>query len=259
MNRTIRLSSLLCAAVLMPIGSAQASFTLIENFEGLTAGALGTQNGWTSDEDYTLVNDPSGGGNQVLQYVAGAQGGAYLPLGDAAIGTSESGTLFARIHFDTDGNANIGLTDVNAPGAYGDFRVQINRQGATAIKGRDGGGFQDLTSTPGDLADDVATWYNVWVVANNATDTSRVFIQSDGDALFATQTEVFPPDGALNFRVAAPEALDTLVLRSQAGTFFFDDIHLSPGTDLSNPTVPEPTAPALLLLGMSAFLRRKRS
>ncbi len=72
-------------------------------------------------------------------------------------------------------------------------------------------------------------------MANNATDSSRVFIQSDDDPDFANQTEVFPPDGLLNFRFGTTTELGTLMLRAQEGTAYWDDFYISAGTDLSNP------------------------
>ena len=261
MNKPKTFKHLLCAAVLIPIGSAQATFTLLENFEGLAAGGLDSQNGWTAGAEFTLVNDPAGGANQVLQYSAGAQSGAYRSLGGSAISTT--GTLFARFRFESTANANLGLTDVAAPAGYGDFRVQINRQNGTPLKGRDGGAFVDLdtdsSSAIGDVADEGGTWYNIWMLADNSSDSTRVFLQSDGDALFATQTEVFPTDGTLNFRAAAPGDLGTLMLRAQEGTAYFDDFYVSAGTDLSNPTaVPEPSSSIMLLVGMAGILRRRR-
>jgi len=248
------LKPLLFGALLVPFTSANAAFNLIEAFDGLTPGALDTQNGWTSGAEYTVVADPSGGGGQVLQYTAGAQSGAFKPVGASAIPDGATGTLFARFRFETTANANFGFAESAAPSAYGDFRVQINRQNGTPIKGRDGGGFQDLSP----LADNAGTWYNLWVVADNGTDTSRVFIQSDDDAAFATQTEVAPPDGTLNFRVPADGPLGTLYLRSQEGTAYFDDFYVSAGSDLSNPTIPEPSAALFSLLGASFLLRRRR-
>ena len=75
------LKPLLCSALFIPFTSANAAFNLIESFEGLTPGALGSQNGWTSSADYSVVADPAGGGGQVLQYTFGAQSGAYKALG----------------------------------------------------------------------------------------------------------------------------------------------------------------------------------
>lgn len=256
MKRTSKFKPLLCAAAVLPAGNAHAVFSLLENFDGLTAGALGTQGGWNSDAEYSVVNDPAGGTNQVLEFTGAGQSGAYLALGGAGVAEGASGTLFGRFRFIDTGNANLGLSEAAAPAAYNDFKVQINRQNGTPIKARDAGGFQDL-STP--LADNADTWYNIWAVADNATDTSRIYIQSDTDPDFATQTEVFTPDGTINFRSDTTDALSTLMLRSQEGTAYFDDFYISPGTDLSNPTIPEPSSLALLLLGGAAFARRKRS
>ena len=175
-------------------------------------------------------------------------------MGPSAIANGDSGTLFARFRFETTANANFGLSESAAPSAYGDFRVQINRQNGTPIKARDAGSFTDLT-TP--LADDVDTWYNLWVIADNGTDTSRIFIQSDGDAGFATQTEV-TTDGTISFRTAAAGDLVTLMLRAQEGTAYFDDFYVSAGTDLSNPTIPEPSTSLFGLLGAALLLRRRR-
>jgi hypothetical protein len=232
----MKLYPLLCGVLLLPLLTARAEFTLIENFEGLAPGALSGQNGWIAGAESTIVSDPAGGSNQVLEYVFGVQSGAYKALGASAIAEGATGTLFARFRFNTTANANFGFSDVAAPAVYNDFEAQINRQNGTAIKGRDGTVFVDLAPLGSPLlADNVDTWYKIWVVANNATDSSRVFIQSDADGDFTIQIEVFSPDGVLNFRFGTTTALITLMLRAQEGTVFWDDFYVSPGTDLTNP------------------------
>ena len=216
--------------------SVHGEFVLIDDFETLTPGPLSGQNGWTADVDYTVADDPAGGGNRVLQYLFGAQGGAFRPLGDLAVNDGETSTLFFRFRFSEDGNGNTGFSDVAAPSAYPDFESQVNRQESTALKGRDGAGFQDLGySDPPVVADEVEVWYSIWVVADNLNDTSRMFLQSNDDPDFAVQTEVFVPDGTINFRNGTGLPLTTLMLRAQRGTVYWDDIYVSDGEDLSNP------------------------
>lgn len=231
MKTSIFLSSLIFVTT-----SARGEFTLIENFENLPVGPLGTQNDWVADPDYTVETDPTGTANLVLKYQFGAQGGAYLNLMTNAIDEGQSGTLFYRFRFDAEGNANTGFSDSTAPAAYGDYEAQINRQANTPLKGRDSGGFQDLN--PADsvaLADDPDIWYSIWLVTDNATDTSRIFIQSDDDPEFTTQTEMFVPDGMINYRNGTADQLITLALRSQQGIAYWDDFYVSPGLDLTNP------------------------
>jgi hypothetical protein len=215
---------------------ARAEFILIEDFDGLTEGALDSQNGWVADIDYTVVPDPDRPSNLILQYLFGAQAGAHKDLMANALAEGEEGTLFYRFRFDATGNGNTGFSDVASPVQYNDFESQVNRQANTPIKGRDGGGFQDLSPIDSALlADDPDIWYNIWLVADNETDTSRVFIQSNDDPDFLVQTEVGPPDGIMNFRFGTAESLATLMLRAQEGTVLWDDIYISPGVDLSNP------------------------
>ncbi len=181
--------------------------------------------------EYTVVSDPADGSNQVLQFVAGLQSGAYRALDESAVPDGESGTLFARFRFDQTGNANFGFSDVPAPAVYNDFEAQINRQNGTVLKARDGTGFLDFAP----IVDGVDVWYKLWLVADNESDSSRVYVQSDEDPTYAAQTELSVPDGTMNFRFGTSEALATLMLRSQEGTAFWDDFYVSPGTDLSEP------------------------
>ena len=242
------------ACACLPFSSANAAFSLVENFDGLNPGALDGQNGWTADSTFTVVNDPDGGSGQVLQFEAGGQTGAFRALGANAIEDNMVGTLFSRFRFNAEANANFGLSDVAAPGAFGDFEAQINRQNGTPINGRNGS--TAPTFLPFDpVADDIDTWYNIWVVSDNGTDTSEVYIQSDIDTTFATQTAVAP---VLNFRNGTADPLSTLFLRAQEGTAFFDDFFIAEGTDLSNPAVPEPSTSILTLCGIAIALRRRR-
>ncbi len=144
----------------LPLVAAQAEFTLVENFDALTPGALGSQNGWASGVEYTLVPDPADGSNQVLRYTFVVQSGAYKPLGANAVAEGATGTLFGRFRFEATTNANFGFSDVAAPAVYNDFEAQINRQNSTPIKGRDGTVFVDLTPSGSPLlADNVNAWY----------------------------------------------------------------------------------------------------
>ena len=55
------------------------------------------------------------------------------------------------------------------------------------------------------------------------------------DPDFLTQTEVSTPDGMIEFRNGTDLPLSTLMIRSQQGMAFWDDIYLSAGEDLGNP------------------------
>ena len=164
-----RLPRFLFAAIALLIVPAKGEFTRIDDFEELSPGNLDGQNSWTAGVEYSVVSDPGGGTNQVLQYTAGVQSGAFKGLAEDAVPEGASGTLFARFRFGSTANANFGFSDVAAPSVYNDFEAQINRQNGTFLKGRDGTGFQDFSPNVGGL--DV--WYKLWLVADNETDTSR--------------------------------------------------------------------------------------
>ena len=258
---------------------ALATFVLIEDFEsGFTAGnPIDNINGWTADNTYTAQVDPADSSNTVAHFFINQDGvpgenrdnyNAYKALGVSNhITDGTSGTLFMRIRFVANNrNANYGLSDENSPNAYNDFESQINFQDSTVMQARDGGDFVSLN--PGGntsvAVDNANVWYNVWMVPDNDSDTSQIYVQSDDDINFINQTQLFPNGDSsepINFRFGTTDALTTLFLRSNNGTMYWDDFYIdNAGANLTNP-IPEPTSGLLLVGGLITVVgsRRRRS
>ena len=182
------------------------------------------------------------------------------------IANNTTGTLFFRVRMGAnDINTNFGLTDVDAPSDFADFRAQGRAMG-NKLDTRDGGGFANLTTTgdgTGDEADQLNAWYNVWMVVNNQNNTVQYHVQSDDDSNFSTQTQLFKPGGGdIAFRSGTTAILDRLFLKNNTsgtpGTVYFDDFWIDT-TGVNLAVVPEPST--LVLLGIalgSVFLFRRR-
>jgi hypothetical protein len=120
------------------------------------------------------------------------------------------------------------LTDVDAPGAFTDFRAQIavgTVSGNITLQARNGAVFNDLAT----LSD--STTYSVWMITNNVTDKFDVYLQGGA---FATQTQV---GAGLDFRTATTNTLDRYfgLEAASSGTVFLDDIYVTPGVALDDP------------------------
>ncbi len=238
---------------------AFSALALVENFDDIALGDLNNDSAWTATTAVDVVVDPAGGTNRVVQQGGSGAQQAYLTLPGGGIAQGATGTLFFRMRFASTGNTNIGLSDLGSPGAYDDYESQLSRasdQGG-GLRARDANTFRNL-SGGGNAANNADTWYNVWMVVNNSEDTTQIYVQSDGDADFSTQTELTGGQ-ALNFRNGtATNGLQTLYLRGDFGDAFYDDFYID-GTEttLTNP-IPEPSIAVLSLLGAVVLLRRNR-
>lgn len=253
-----------------------AAFDLVDNFDAYVQGELSGQGGWATDVvgRWSVAAAPSGGiGNAASGSSATGSAAAYKALATPIPDSSAAATYFFRIYRDGPVNISSGLSDDVIPALFGAYEAQINAQHNTApddsLKVRDAGAFDDLG--PGTFA--LATWYNVWMIVNNSTDTYELYYDA---GIFGTPasalTHVADPNGGagdftFGFRNgAAANPLITALLAmggttpALTGNFLVDDIYIDlAGQNLANPTVPEPTAAAFLggaaLMGL---LRRHR-
>ncbi|MDQ8191321.1 hypothetical protein [Roseibacillus persicicus] len=265
MKRTLTFTTF---GLLGALSTSQGAFTLLEDFEGYTTGAIsGQSSNWSHDTSAGQADGTVGSsaGNQYL-----IQGGANnnhtkfdnttILIADGAIGT-----YFFRAFMTGDshvGAAMSPLTAATAGNAWGDAKpiVRIgNRVGSGANTQLYA--YNDNTYTP--LASDTVSgaWYNIWVLVDN-TDGNRdydVHIQSDDDGNYATQTQVGP--SGLGFRGDVAEGdLQSLFFRTaiNSNEVYFDDLYIDSTThNLVNP-VPEPTTALLGSLSLLTLLRRKR-
>ncbi|QNN21261.1 hypothetical protein HED60_02920 [Planctomycetales bacterium ZRK34] len=202
---------------------AHAAFSLVDDFDSYTAGTnISGQGDWTSNSGSNdVVVDPAGASNNAL-YIGG--GTTYNDAINIADGTT--GTLFLRVRMpDGSLNSNFGMAQLAAPGAgvYDDFRAQVQVTGQLNV--RDGGGFETLTTTDADPADNRNVWYNIWIVADNTADTVKVYAQSNGDSAFASQRQLTSGADEMNFR-SASTALQSIYLVTQSASIYYDDFYL---------------------------------
>ena len=242
---------------------------LVDDFESYAAGPVSTvvtDGSWltdTTDPDAVIEADPADSSNKVMSTVeAGGTGGAgqtgsYAVLDSAAsIPDGSTKTLFLRFRINTlTTDQAIGFTSIDAPtlhgaGDWNEFHACF-RLTAGAIDVRDGGSW--LTNLTNRTLT-VDTWYNLWFVVNNAdgtgSDTVQLYMNTtsadatEADCLLSGAKDTFA------FRVQDADTLDRIYWRAQDGSeavdkVFIDDVHVSPGKDLSFPSSRNPYNPVV--------------
>lgn len=250
-----KLFPLLFAAIL-PIQLSSGAFVLLSDFDNLNTGTLAGQGGWTlsdlSTNTATVIADPTNSGNQVASVTQTGTNGqtVFVSLGSQAIANNTTSTLFFRFYTTSaTPNFNLGLTDVAAPanGGYALNQAQF-RVGFTdgQLDTRDGSNFQSLTTYS------TSTWYNMWVVVDNAANT-QTFYRSTG-----TDDATLIGTGAYTFRTGTTNSIQTLQLISNNATdsVLIDDIYIASGANTT--LIPEPSSAALLSLAALGLLRRRK-
>jgi hypothetical protein len=290
-------SLLSCLAFVLPVFAplkCWAAFALIDNFNQYAAGtAISGQGAWTAGAGNNPVAagvalDPLDPKNKVLAigaggFTSGRLGHRETINTDPAVqmnnGTTD--TLFFRIAWNpTDVDLSIGMTDVANPisdtifNSFTQFQSQFSvsfTPGFDHLAAVDGNGSHTLTTDVSAL-----TWYNMWMVVNNTTDTTQYYIQG---GQFATQTLLMSQGkDSFTFRNGATtNDLITLFIATgrntsnsppnpteNIGPVYIDDIYIDQsGKNLANP-VPEPDGLLLAIICATTmpllvrFLKAKR-
>ena len=284
------------AALLTSATAANAAWSLVENFQSLSTGALNGQNGWTAGTNVNVATDPATAFNQVGS-MATASTTAWKTMGSITTGTATTYTRFRFENIDnlastTTGESAgfVGVSDAASPLAFGDFRTQmgvnpafgdtITRPFALVSIDEDGGaGSEGINRFP--VGQDVNpilpdVWYEAWTVMNNTTGEYQVYLQGGS---YTTQTLVLSDVARLTIPIGNPGARQessydfrndgTLSTAANAIKFFartgtthqspmyFDDIwYDASGTNLA--AVPEPSAALLGLLAAGGLVLRRR-
>jgi hypothetical protein len=241
-------SRLLCVAWMVVVAlrllasiNTHAQFVLIDDFEGLSPGAVNGRNGWVSTTGAaTVAADPTQPGNQVLR--VGPIFNTASIHKPSAIAHPNTGTLFFRMWHGSKINFSMGMTDVFSPNNnFGNYAAQINcnQEGFRNLRVRDGNSFRPVeTFFP-------ETWYHVWMVIDTATDSYRVYMQ--GGPLPVPSLLFAGADSEFKFRNSPGNILRNTDLQNvlimfgagdggHAGPLLIDDIYLDPfGINLDHP------------------------
>ena len=211
----------------------EAVFQLVEQFDSLSFGALAGQNGWHATSGVTVVGDPENAANRVMAVAAGDRQ-AYKAL-PTVIDNANSGTLHFRLRRNGHVDSFAGASDLAAPNDWSSYETQF---GAQAVQAADAFIVRDSTQFDvigGAFSDQ--TWYCVWLMTNNASNTYQVYAKG-GALAQPTQLNV-GGQTAFGFRNGGSDPLLTFLTRMDSksqGSFYLDDIYVDPTSQ--NLTVP---------------------
>ncbi len=289
--RFVAILALLLAACSSLGRQTRADFTLIDDFESYAAGSpISGQGAWLAEAATNPVAagvsiDPLNPGNRVLNIGDGGFIGGRLGHRETIntnpalrIAQGSTATLFFRLAWDSaDVDLSVGMTDVANPisdvifNSFTQFESQLAvtfAPGFDKLGVRDNSGLKVLTTDVQPLE-----WYNVWMVIDNAADTTQVYLQggaftdptlldSAGQTSFLFRNGVDNND-LITFFIATGRNTDNLPPNptENIGPVYLDDLYIdTTGINLTNP-VPEPAGLALgsMALGsLALFAARKR-
>ncbi|MEN8847286.1 MAG: hypothetical protein ABF377_04325 [Akkermansiaceae bacterium] len=246
----------------LSIPARPPGFLLVENFEG---------EGMTIDETFDGVNGWSAAVSAAISVTTEErttdQVGRLERLLDAttsnAISKSldelgfqilegDTGTLFFQVlASSTEVDQSIGLSDVASPSGFGDFEAQSVLFPSGNLRARDGADFRDQSLFAAN------TWMNVWIVADNASDLLKVYVESPDGQI--GQIEITDDGGVdpFNFRNGTTDRLSSLLLITalggEAGSFMLvDNIYVDPTTEnLSRPAPSKGNSDAIKITSTS--------
>lgn len=201
----------------------------------------------TSNSLVAIIPDPfAAGGNQVLSAHAGdiRQSRLWIRRSIPAVAEGSTATIYQRFALsEPDIDMVFGLSDVANPAAYNDYETGLRFFDDGIIEARDQGSYVDLAE---DFTQ-METWYELWVVVDNGSDTYDVYLR--GGSNFPTRTLLRTGS---KFRNGTTSSLVSFLLALNTGTasdpkgpstFYLDDLHVDlSGVNLTRPVaVRQPT------------------
>jgi hypothetical protein len=240
----------------------QGAWVLLDTFDddliGTLDGQSNSQGVWDTDSEATArVSVIADGTNQVLSVRANSNDSSTGsrefagPLGSLSIPDSSSAaTLYLRFRHNGDGGSQrFGLWDqggTNASAAdVNGLDLQFILLDDLALAPNKFRLVSRLTGSSNVTLDnslDVGTWYSMWVVIDQTTDTYDVYLKGGA---YTVQTLI---RSDIDFRNATSTTLNGFAGQGTYNatytvTSYLDDIHLDPsGVNLSEPVSPEPPA-----------------
>ncbi len=240
----------------LSIPARPGGFQLVENFEGdeMVVGATfnGINNWSAGDPSAISVFVEEGSTDQVGRLerleIATTSNTVSKSIDDLGLQILEgtTGTLFMQVLASSGSvDTSFGLSDVATPTAFGDFEAQSVLFPGNFLRARDGEAFRDQAN----FADN--TWMNVWIVADNASDQVKIYVESpDGQE---GQIEITDDGGIdpFDFRNGTSDRLASILLISALGgeagsSVLVDNIYVDPtSANLTRPVASKGGAQAL--------------
>jgi|GEM_PF-706834 len=244
-------------------GHSRAALLLVDDFNDLPAGSIATAPGWDSWNDYhTIVaTAPGSASDHVLESThVQAFSKKLLP---ASIGESGNtvGTLYFQVY--TTGETtglSVGLMPY-AGGSFNAYHAQMTfNNGLSVYNG-------SAPSAVTNISFESDTWYDIWMVVNNATNTWSAWIQ--GGAIETATRLTIGAVQTFNFRTTTDIALDAVLIARGGGggenLGYIDNVYFGLGDlhgELPPQAIPEPSAFGLmgvaLAFGWVARMRAAR-
>ena len=248
-------------AMFLLSGSAHAQWLLLDDFQANTVdtaidGTVSDTVTWEGGAVHLAVVDSGDATNQVMQ-VLGENGSQRLrgnftdPANNIASGSV--GTLFYRFRTadTTTGGAVDTVTGLTTNPSIGNFDFKSGLRlfptpVANQLDVRNSSVYENIAGLESN------TWYKIWMVADNTSTTAgtfKLYLQSDSDSNFATQTQLATVSGnVFDFRVNNADDIVNVYIRtggsSMAGSeLYYDDFYLNS----SEEDLTDPTASTLLL------------
>jgi len=258
--------------VLLASTNVQAELQLVENFEGMSTtispdgeactgvmgGTLDTQSEGTGNIDIVDID-----GSRVVTVIGHSSGNNARAFGfngiTNTIDNSETGIAFCRFWLrDTSRAARtyMGLISDATDNPITDTNADNPMSIPAGFSWVDNGsGGLDIVTTDGAIVLKAGLargqWYNVWIVANNATDTFDLYLSEAegpaGEATLPTPEDLV--ESNIPFGVATTEPLTGMIFANPTGTgqadrIYIDEIYWDGDQGLGKPTKARNSIPA---------------
>jgi hypothetical protein len=225
-------------------GSGRISQYLVDDFDNYAVGNVSSVASppWTAHQNTSYADIESLRSNKVLTYgyTADNRGASRSLSPETTLSNSDSATYFFRISSKTNApNHSLGLGDQASTDAtnYSDYEAQLRLKQGTGntfdIDARNGSVFSSTLATGLSLN----TWYNVWMVIDQTTDTYDIYMNTGADAATASNKLNATP---LAFRNGTTSDLNTFLALAASSPIDngvrVDDLYFFEGLDLTNPT-----------------------
>jgi type II secretory pathway pseudopilin PulG len=240
-------------SVLMPRDSASGEAVLINYFDSYSTGQVNARTTkWKGNTSLNNAEIVSVGGKcaRMVQKSASASACYCILNSNATIAEGQARTFYMRFRInDSQTGQSLGFTSNDTPPLDGSGLSQFNAQWGFAgqsVTARDAGVTRTLaySGTGVQVSLAIDTWYNIWVVVDNANDTIRIYLKeacyaATGSDLLVNKDLL--TQSTFGFRNNTTETLDRFYWYAGTGNgaenqrVYIDNLFISDGINLAIP------------------------